>query len=157
MTKVVQVRARGHPIRASAVAGVALALLMTSGMANALDEKEADFARSVTGMLFLTMMCKDYAPQSEVLKYLGKRSLGEDKSKKVLFAVGAELTKTLRAGGMKLEDGEAAAAADLIPEISKIVDENLSGLMDLWRKDKDKTCRDLGDIAVTNGLAEKAK
>jgi hypothetical protein len=134
----------------------ALALLMTSGVANALDEKEADFARSVTGMLFLTMMCKDYAPQSEVLKHLGKRSLGEDKSKKVLLAVGAELTKTLRAGGMKLEDGDAAAA-DLIPEISKIVDENLSGLMDLWRKDKDKTCRDIGDIAVTNGLAEKAK
>jgi hypothetical protein len=145
---------RGY--RASAIAGVALALLMTSGMANALDEKEADFARSVTGMLFLTMMCKDYAPQSEVLKYLGKRSLGEDKSKKVLLAVDAELTKTLRAGGMKLEDGDAAAA-DLIPEISKIVDENLSGLMDLWRKDKDKTCRDVGDIAVTNGLAEKAK
>jgi hypothetical protein len=66
------------------------------------------------------------------------------------------LTKTLRAGGMKLEDGDAAAA-DLIPEISKIVDENISGLMDLWRKDKDKTCRDIGDIAVTNGLAEKAK
>ena len=145
---------RGY--RASAVVGVALALLMTSGMANALDEKEADFARSVTGMLFLTMICKDYAPQSEVLKYLGKRSLGEDKSKKVLLAVGAELTKTLRAGGMKLEDGDAAAA-DLIPEISKIVDENISGLMDLWRKDKDKTCRDVGDIAVTNGLAEKAK
>jgi hypothetical protein len=145
---------RGY--RASAVPGVALALLMTSGMANALDEKEADFARSVTGMLFLTMICKDYAPQSEVLKYLGKRSLGEDKSKKVLLAVGAELTKTLRAGGMKLEDGDAAAA-DLIPEISKIVDENISGLMDLWRKDKDKTCRDVGDIAVTNGLAEKAK
>ena len=145
---------RGY--RASAVPGVALALLMTSGMANALDEKEADFARTVTGMLFLTMICKDYAPQSEVLKYLGKRSLGEDKSKKVLLAVGAELTKTLRAGGMKLEDGDAAAA-DLIPEISKIVDENISGLMDLWRKDKDKTCRDVGDIAVTNGLAEKAK
>ena len=145
---------RGY--RASAVPGVALALLMTSGMANALDEKEADFARSVTGMLFLTMICKDYAPQSEVLKYLGKRSLGEDKSKKVLLAVGAELTKTLRAGGMKLEDGDAAAA-DLIPEISKIVDENISGLMDLWRKDKDKTCRNVGDIAVTNGLAEKAK
>jgi hypothetical protein len=145
---------RGY--RASAVVGVALALLMTGGMANALDEKEADFARSVTGMLFLTMMCKDYAPQSEVLKYLGKRSLGEDKSKQVLLAVGAELTKTLRAGGMKLEDGDAAAA-DLIPEISKIVDENISGLMDLWRKDKDKTCRDIGDIAVTNGLAEKAK
>ena len=145
---------RGY--RASAVVGAALALLMTSGMANALDEKEADFARSVTGMLFLTMMCKDYAPQSEVLKYLGKRSLGEDESKKVLFAVGAEFTKTLREGGMKLEDGDAAAA-DLIPEISKIVDENISGLMDLWRKDKDKTCRDIGDIAVTNGLAEKAK
>jgi hypothetical protein len=145
---------RGY--RASAVPGVALALLMTSGMANALDEKEADFARSATGMLFLAMICKDYAPQSEVLKYLGKRSLGEDKSKKVLLAVGAELTKTLRAGGMKLEDGDAEAA-DLIPEISKIVDENISGLMDLWRKDKDKTCRDVGDIAVTNGLAEKAK
>ena len=155
MTEVVQVRARGHPVRACTV-GVALALLMTSGMANALDEKEADFARSVTGMLFLTMICKDYAPQSEVLKYLGKRSLGEDKSKKVLLAVGAELTKTLRAGGMKLEDGDATEA-DLIPEISKIVDENISGLMDLWRKDKDKTCRDVGDIAVTNGLAEKAK
>jgi hypothetical protein len=125
-------------------------------MANALDEKEADFARSVTGTLFLTMMCKDYAPQSEVMKYLGKRSLGEERSKGVLLAVGAELTKTLRAGGMKLEDGDATEA-DLIPEISKIVDENLSGLMDLWRKDKDKTCRDIGDIAVTNGLAEKAK
>jgi len=45
----------------------------------------------------------------------------------------------------------------LFPEISRIVDENISGLMDLWRKDKDKTCRDVGDIAVTNGLAEKAK
>jgi hypothetical protein len=134
----------------------ALALLMTSGVANALDEKEADFARTVTGMLFLTMLCKDYAPQSEVMKYLGERSLGEERSKGVLLAVGAELTKTLRAGGMKLEDGDATEA-DLIPEISKIVDENLSGLMDLWRKDKDKTCRDVGDIAVTNGLAEKAK
>jgi hypothetical protein len=30
----------------------ALALLMTSGVANALDEKEAVFARLVTGMLF---------------------------------------------------------------------------------------------------------
>jgi hypothetical protein len=142
-------------MKTKAMLATPLAVLLMTASASAIDRNEASFARVTTGVLFLTMMCPDYRPLPDVLNYMGKQSMGPDRTKKVLLAVGAEVARIMRQGGMKL--GPGGDPANLDPEISKIVDENLSGLMDLYRVDKEKACREVGDLSVKNGVAEKVK
>jgi hypothetical protein len=62
------------------------ALMLTTTSAQALDRNETSFVRVTTGLLFLTMMCHDYQPLSDVLNYLGKQSMGQDRTKKLFLA-----------------------------------------------------------------------
>jgi hypothetical protein len=56
---------------------------------------------------------------------------------------------------MKL--GPGGEPENLDPEISKIVDEIMSGLLDLYHDDQAKACHTVGDLSVKNGVAEKIK
>jgi hypothetical protein len=132
-----------------------LALALIPASAHALDRNETSFVRVTTGLLFLTMMCHDYQPLSDVLNYLGKQSIGQDRTKKLFLAVGSAVTQRLRDGGMKLGPGGEPETLD--PEVSKIVDEIMSNLLDLYHDDKAKTCRTVGDLSVKNGVAEKVR
>jgi hypothetical protein len=134
---------------------VLFALMLTTTSAQALDRNETSFVRVTTGLLFLTMMCHDYQPLSDVLNYLGKQSMGQDRTKKLFLAVGSAVTQRLRDGGMKL--GPGGEPENLDPEVSKVVDQIMSNLLDLYHDDKEKACRTVGDLSVKNGVAEKVR
>jgi hypothetical protein len=134
---------------------VLFALMLSTTSAQALDRNETSFVRVTTGLLFLTMMCHDYQPLSDVLNYLGKQSMGQDRTKKLFLAVGSAVTQRLRDGGMKL--GPGGEPENLDPEVSKVVDQIMSNLLDLYHDDKEKACRTVGDLSVKNGVAEKVR
>lgn len=107
-----------------------------------------------TTTAMMTFMCPKYVPLPDVLAYIGKQKFGPDRTGKIMRAVGAEITAVLRRGGMKL-DGENASALD--PDISPVVDQAVSGFMQLYKSGADEACREVGDRAVKNGVAERVK
>jgi hypothetical protein len=136
--------------------GIVVAILFFSvSPAKAIDEKEANFVKVSTLNLFMTLMCDDYVAIPEVLQYLGQRSIGADRTETILKAVGSEFAKTMRQGGLKL--GKGGEPADLIPDVSKIVDDNMNILFGAYNDNKAKTCQQIGDMSVKEGQAKKIK
>jgi hypothetical protein len=133
-------------------AGFAVALLQP---ANALDSKEEMFAMAATGLTLMTLMCRNYTPLSDVLRYIGKQSIGEVKTDRITKATAAELVSRMRRGGML--DLKAPDPAAFDPEVSKVTDEIADGFLEHYDADKVLACRTIGDLAVKQGFAEKRK
>jgi hypothetical protein len=137
---------------------IALSLCSLCGTANALDKSEGDYARVVIGVWILATFCPSYVPvSSDVIKYLGKRSIGEEKTRAIGEAVGSRILVVMRKGGMSLPKSAADDPSRLNPEISPIVDAVTSGFLALYGQDKESACQNVGDGAIKSGLAEKAK
>lgn len=110
----------------------------------ALDIKDKDVARTAAGLLVVTMLCPDYKPLPDVMRFLANRSVGEDRAKQIMLAVGAEFRRL----------GKHEDVPERDPEISAVVDEDVDTMLGLYENDQTKACHDLGEVLVKTGVAE---
>jgi hypothetical protein len=136
-------------VKIKAVILLIATVLIAVTPAKALDSKEENFARVTAGMFVVGFLCDGYTPLADVVRYLGQRSLGEGRADHILKAVGARISAKMPVGGAKVD------ADRLDPDVSRIVDETLDGF--LSQSDSEAACRQLGDQAVKEGVAARAR